>query len=39
MYADDIKEHMNDYREEMKRFYLAHFAPLWREDPGAEKGE
>lgn len=39
MHADYIKEHLNGYGEEMKRFYLAHFAPLWSEDPGAEKGE
>lgn len=29
MHADYIKEHLDEYREEMKRFYLTHFKPLW----------
>lgn len=29
MHADYIKEHMDEYSEEMKLFYIAHFGPLW----------
>ena len=29
MHANYIKERLDGEREEMRRFYLAHYSPLW----------